>query len=187
MVRGTDGCTTDILIIHRFLYHRAIPPPGDLLPSIGAAATLLTVSTNVVVTSLITFRLLRARRALAKVLPAESLQVYTGVIAILVESAAPLTLFGIVAAILQQLSAVLSVESLVSSSVFDALFYSFCASSSIYLPYPLCVLTPRSYDTVAFAAYDHLQSDDRTLVYEVPDTQQGGGPCQPYPVRSQYR
>ncbi|KAJ2915205.1 hypothetical protein MD484_g5199, partial [Candolleomyces efflorescens] len=70
----------------------------------GAASTFLTVSTNIIVTSLITFRLVRARRALVKILPAADVHVYTGVIAILVESAAPLAIFGIIAAIFQELS-----------------------------------------------------------------------------------
>ncbi|KAJ2917981.1 hypothetical protein MD484_g2449, partial [Candolleomyces efflorescens] len=71
---------------------------------VAAASTLLTVSTNIIVTSLITFHLLRARRNLGKVLPSADMRVYTGVIAILVESAAPLTILGIIAAILQQLN-----------------------------------------------------------------------------------
>jgi hypothetical protein len=76
---------------------------------------------------LITFRLLRARRALAKILPSADMRVYTGVIAILVESAAPLTVFGIVAAILQQLT-VRSPGFFVCQTLFDGLFYSFCVS-----------------------------------------------------------
>ncbi|KAJ2923594.1 hypothetical protein H1R20_g13500, partial [Candolleomyces eurysporus] len=97
-----------------------------------AASTFLTVSTNIVVTGLITFRLLRTRRALAKILPSVDAQVYTGVIAILIESAAPLTIFGIIAAILLQLE-----DSLIGKSagyfvcfyLFQGLFYSFCALS----------------------------------------------------------
>jgi hypothetical protein len=112
-------------------------PYGELSASTNAASTLLTVSTNVVVTSLITFRLLRARRTLGKVLPSADMSVYTGVIAILVESAAPLTIFGIIAAILQQMSKTLSVESMVFSSIFDGLFYSFCVSSNNELPSPM--------------------------------------------------
>ena len=103
-------------------------PTGKLVVSTGAASTFLTVSTNIVVTSLITFRLLRARRTLARVLPSVDMRVYTGVIAILVESAAPLTIFGIVAAILQQYSAKShrSPAFYACNSLFDGLFYSFC-------------------------------------------------------------
>jgi hypothetical protein len=109
---------------------QAFLPNAKLLSSIIAASTFLTVSTNIVVTSLITFRLLRARRALAEVLPSADMRVYTGVIAILVESAAPLTIFGIVAAILQQIRAKLnrSPGFRVYITLFECLFYSFCVS-----------------------------------------------------------
>jgi hypothetical protein len=98
----------------------------------NAASTFLTVSTNIIVTTLITFRLLRARRALAKVLPSADMQLYTGVITILIESAAPLTIFGIVAAALQSggSAAPKSAAFYVFNYVFQGLFYSFCVSSS---------------------------------------------------------
>ena len=104
------------------------------------ASTFLTVSTNIVVTSLITFRLLRARRALAKVLPSADMRVYTGVIAILVESAAPLTIFGLVVAILQQFGAKYSKSPgfYVCVTLFEALFYSFCVSSKNELLHHMC-------------------------------------------------
>ena len=95
-----------------------------------AASTFLTVSTNIVVTSLITFHLVRARRALAKVLPSADMRVYTSVVAILVESAAPLTIFGIIAAILQRTQSAMSPGFNVCESLFDGLFYSFCVSSN---------------------------------------------------------
>jgi hypothetical protein len=111
-------------------------PNGKLVASTNAASTFLTVSTNIVVTSSITFRLLRARRALAKVLPSADMRVYTGVIAILVESAAPLTIFGTIAAILQQLNArsTMPLEYYVCLPLFDCLFYSFCVSCNNQLP-----------------------------------------------------
>ena len=107
----------------------------------NTASTYLTVSTNIVVTSLITFRLLRARRALASVLllPSADMRVYTGVIAILVESAAPLTIFGIAAAILQTVGdkAIASPGYLVCNNLFQALFYSFCVSSNTQCSQPM--------------------------------------------------
>jgi hypothetical protein len=111
-------------------------PSGKSLASTIAAATFLTVSTNIIVTSLITFRLLRARRALEKVLPSADMRVYTGVIAILVESAAPLSIFGIIAAILQQLytQSYGPPEYYVLDTLFEGLFYSFCVSSNNQLP-----------------------------------------------------
>ncbi|RXW13101.1 hypothetical protein EST38_g12750 [Candolleomyces aberdarensis] len=60
-----------------------------------AAVTILTVSTNVMVTSMISFHLIRARRGLSKVLPSRDLKLYTGVVALLLESALPLAIFGI--------------------------------------------------------------------------------------------
>ncbi|RXW17209.1 hypothetical protein EST38_g8638, partial [Candolleomyces aberdarensis] len=72
---------------------------GDPFPAVTnrytSAATILTVLTNVTVTSIISFYLIRARRGLSQVLPSRSLRLYTGVVALLIESALPLTIFGI--------------------------------------------------------------------------------------------
>ncbi|RXW17424.1 hypothetical protein EST38_g8430 [Candolleomyces aberdarensis] len=100
----------------------------------SVASTLLTVSTNVIVTTLITIRLLRAKRALANLLPLADVRVYTGVIAILIESAAPLTIFGVITAVLgvQRISSSpyrTSEGIIVCNYLFDGLFYSFCALS----------------------------------------------------------
>ncbi|KAJ2936323.1 hypothetical protein H1R20_g778, partial [Candolleomyces eurysporus] len=98
----------------------------------GPAATALTVTTNVIITTLISVRLLRARRTFSKLLPSADMHLYTGIVAILIESALPLTLFGILAAVMQQLgdSAVgASVGFLVCEPLFSGLFYSFCALS----------------------------------------------------------
>ncbi|KAG2005012.1 hypothetical protein CC2G_003512 [Coprinopsis cinerea AmutBmut pab1-1] len=62
---------------------------------------MLTVSLNVVLTSLIVFRLLRAHRQLASVLPNRSqVKVYKGIASILIESVFPLAFFGLGYAIL---------------------------------------------------------------------------------------
>ncbi|KAJ2921897.1 hypothetical protein H1R20_g15199, partial [Candolleomyces eurysporus] len=96
-------------------------------------STLLIVSTNIIVTTLITFRLLRARRTLAKVLPSADVRVYTGVIAILIESAAPLAISGIlVVAINLGPASARSYSSggiIVCCALFNGLFFSFCALS----------------------------------------------------------
>jgi hypothetical protein len=116
-----DSQYIGLLIAQTFL------PDDNLANTTSTAATFLTVSTNIVVTILITFRLLRARRTLAKVLPSADMRVYTSVIAILFESAAPLTIFGVIAAILQ-----LAAQSnrspafFVFNPLFGGLFYSFC-------------------------------------------------------------
>ncbi|KAJ2936318.1 hypothetical protein H1R20_g779, partial [Candolleomyces eurysporus] len=95
----------------------------------GPASTALTVTTTVIITSLISFRLLRARRSLSKLLPSADMHLYTGVVAILIESALPLSVFGILAAVMQQLGdsvARTSVGFLVCDPLFAGLFYSFC-------------------------------------------------------------
>jgi hypothetical protein len=104
---------------------------SDTSTKYSSASTLLTVTTNISVTSFITFRLLHARRTMAKLLPSADARLYTGVIAILIESAAPVTVFGIIAAILQQLNKALFNKSpgfLVCRYLFDGLYYSFCVS-----------------------------------------------------------
>jgi hypothetical protein len=128
-----DWHTPDLQHIGLFIAQMFLGEPYITLgASINAASTFLTVSTNIVVTSLITFRLLRVRCALGKVL--SSADMYTGVIAILVESAAPLSIFGIVAAILQQVESASSPGFYVCTALFDGLFYSFCVSSNHQLP-----------------------------------------------------
>jgi hypothetical protein len=97
----------------------------------AAAHIYLTVSTSIIVTGFITFRLCRARWTLSKLLPTADAQLYTGVITILIESAAPLTVFGIISAILQQLKTSgirQSPEYFVGAKLFEGLFYSFCVS-----------------------------------------------------------
>ncbi|KAJ2912928.1 hypothetical protein MD484_g7480, partial [Candolleomyces efflorescens] len=64
-----------------------------------SAVTVLSVSTNAIVTGIIIFFLVRARRGLAKDLPSSALKRYTGVVALLVESALPVTLFGMIFAV----------------------------------------------------------------------------------------
>ncbi|KAJ2921528.1 hypothetical protein H1R20_g15565, partial [Candolleomyces eurysporus] len=82
---------------------------------------------------LITICLLCARRILAKLVPSADVQVYTGVIAILIESAAPLTVFGIITAAitLGQVAGILSTAGgiTVSGFLFEGFFYSFCTLS----------------------------------------------------------
>ena len=93
-----------------------------------SAATLLTVLTNVIVTSMITFYLIRARRSLSQVLPSKSLRLYTGVVTLLIESALPLTIFGIMFAIVTLWTpkdAYCYAVYLVLSSVSSLLFYAF--------------------------------------------------------------
>ncbi|KAJ7836000.1 hypothetical protein B0H13DRAFT_1497679, partial [Mycena leptocephala] len=55
----------------------------------------LTIAFNIITTSMIAFRLLAVSRNILNVLDRERVDVYSGIIAILVESAAPFTLLGI--------------------------------------------------------------------------------------------
>ncbi|KAF5353569.1 hypothetical protein D9757_013705 [Collybiopsis confluens] len=68
----------------------------------GIAWATFSVVTNVVVTSLISLKLIRARHQLKELLPndEESLRTYTGPVAILIESALPYSILGIVWAIM---------------------------------------------------------------------------------------
>lgn len=123
--------TPRICIEHIGLFIAQVVLANDISANqLAAASVFLTVSTNIVVTSLITFRLLRARRTLAKALPSADMRPYTSVIAILVESAVPLTIFGIIAAILQNLTARFgrSPGFHACRSLFEGLFYCFCVS-----------------------------------------------------------
>ncbi|RXW11708.1 hypothetical protein EST38_g14147 [Candolleomyces aberdarensis] len=61
-----------------------------------AAWIFLTVSTNIMVTALISFRLLSAHRSFSKSIPNRNLKLYTGAVAILIESALPLSVLGLV-------------------------------------------------------------------------------------------
>jgi hypothetical protein len=152
--------------------------------STAVASTFLTVSTNIVVTSLITFRLLRARRALAKVIPSADMRVYTGVIAILVESAAPLTIFGIVAAMVQQVDtkSIRSPGFYVFDFLFQGLFYSFGVSSNHQLPPQISFFLTFSLKG-ALPTDDHIPGHDWPLLYPIPQPQ-GRCPVQPNPVCS---
>ena len=115
------------------LFLKANCRPGGAGFSEVAASSYLTVSTNIIVTAFITFRLTRARRIFGELLPsAADLRIYTGVIATLVESAAPLAVFGVAAAITQQLGVSSRSKDpalYVFYYLFQGLFYSFCVSS----------------------------------------------------------
>jgi hypothetical protein len=104
-------------------------------PTFETARTFLNVFTNIMVTGLISFYIFYARRFLAQVLPAKDMQVYTGVLAILVESALPLSVFGIIYAALGAAGVPKTNEAAASYLVFwylfSALFFSFCVSETI--------------------------------------------------------
>ena len=110
-----------------------LPNQHDSGVKYTVASTLLTVLTNIIVTTLIAIRLLRARRNLAKLLPSADVRVYTGVIAILIESAAPLTIFGTIngAIALTKMGGTMSRNSggiITCGLLSEGLFFSFCVS-----------------------------------------------------------
>lgn len=90
-----------------------------------AAWIMLNVVTNVIVTSLIAFKLLSNRRELARIMPNRDLRMYTGVVEMLIESVAPLSVFGIVYA---AVGVVAKGEGEVVTNVFSFLYYSLCVS-----------------------------------------------------------
>ncbi|TEB33318.1 hypothetical protein FA13DRAFT_199694 [Coprinellus micaceus] len=71
---------------------------GDNLNSLASAWTSLSAATNCLLTALIAGKLIYHRRKLSAVIDPSHLLKYTAALAILVESALPLALFGIVAA-----------------------------------------------------------------------------------------
>jgi hypothetical protein len=137
------------------------------------ANILLTVSTNVTVTTLITFHLLRARRTLSKILPLEDIRLYTGVVAILIESALPPNIFGIITVALllarDSLNVPPSKGFLIWYYLFSSLFYIFCVSSTLHVQVIFLqrglIDSPPS-DTLT--AHDHIPSHNRPLRYEIP-------------------
>lgn len=62
---------------------------------IDAATIFLTVFTNIILTGIICWRLLRGHRQLSDSMPMAKHGLYTGAVSVLVESAAPVALFGL--------------------------------------------------------------------------------------------
>ena len=62
---------------------------------IDAATILLFVFNNILMTGILSWRLLRGHRELSKSLPMAKHKLYTGAVAVLVESAAPMAVFGL--------------------------------------------------------------------------------------------
>ncbi|RXW23251.1 hypothetical protein EST38_g2605 [Candolleomyces aberdarensis] len=102
-----------------------------------SARTLLTVSTNILATGLISFYLLRARYRLSYIFPSKELQLYTGVVAILIESALPLSVFGIIYGAMaltgHSVPKAHREKFLVAWYTVSALFYTFCALAPVMI------------------------------------------------------
>ncbi|RXW23260.1 hypothetical protein EST38_g2595 [Candolleomyces aberdarensis] len=106
-----------------------------IVAKFGPARTFLTILTNIMVTGLIALHLLYARKKLQKLFPSRDLQLYTGIVAILIESALPLTIFGIVYAIMSTVGLPKSTEPisqfLIAYYSICTLFFSFCVSALV--------------------------------------------------------
>ena len=62
---------------------------------LNTADISLTITSNILITALILFRLIRAQKKFTALLPHMDHKIYIGIVSILVESAAPVALFGI--------------------------------------------------------------------------------------------
>lgn len=68
---------------------------GTYDPKLSAADTLLLVGLNILLVCLMSFRLVRAQKRFTSALPNSTHKVYLGIVGILIESAAPIAIFGI--------------------------------------------------------------------------------------------
>ena len=110
----------------------AVVIPGRNSGRYVSAYILLTATINVIVTTLIVTRILRARNSVADVSRRKDIQRYTGVASILIESALPLSVSGVVAGGVTVGLINTTQEpttGLVSSYyIFVCLFFAFCVS-----------------------------------------------------------
>ncbi|TEB39525.1 hypothetical protein FA13DRAFT_1807982 [Coprinellus micaceus] len=92
-----------------------------------AAWFILSVATNILATGLISFRLISAHRRLTKSLGAKQSKIYTGIVAILVESSLPFAISGVVASA--------TVRSYLLFPGFANVWYAFAALSPQFIIY----------------------------------------------------
>lgn len=149
----------------------------------ATAYSLLIVATNVIVTGLITFHLLRARQTLS-ILPSKHIRVYTGIVAILIESALPPAILGIITGVFLLVlgghSTNPSDGSLVCDRLFSGLFYSFCVSFESRPISKNTKLIPLYSDHLT--PHYHLPCHNWSLLHSL--SFQGSCPSQSHRVRS---
>ncbi|KAJ2936310.1 hypothetical protein H1R20_g780, partial [Candolleomyces eurysporus] len=131
-------------------------PSGS--PKFTSAWIYLSVAVNASITALISFRLLMARRYFSRVLPSGpqstlDLKLYRGVVAILVESAMPLSFSGIVFAAVYDPK---NVEQQIVKTTFLCLYFSFSALAPQMIIFR--VTTGRSTSSLKHKASDSLES-----------------------------
>lgn len=90
-----------------------------------SAWIFLSVAVNCMATALISFKLLRMRREIAKTMPSQDGRLYLGVVALLVESALPLSVSGIAFACFTH---VFTLGGRISNIIFSFLWTSFSVS-----------------------------------------------------------
>lgn len=96
------------------------PLEGYRPATLAAVNGILVVLLNLLVTGLISTRLLRGHKKLTENLPLSAHNLYTGAISVLVEAAAPVAVTGLVWAILTV--SPLSPQVVIAQAVFQALF-----------------------------------------------------------------
>ncbi|EAU82191.1 hypothetical protein CC1G_10593 [Coprinopsis cinerea okayama7 len=121
------------------------------------AAISISTSLNIIATSLVAYRIIVAQKALSKALPGRSIGIYTRAARVVVESALPLTLSGLLFVIFSPLEWSLrpttgfsdfGVQSLVTSQLFSTLYTTFAALSPQMIIFRVTV------------ARSHLQQED---------------------------
>ncbi|TFK24340.1 hypothetical protein FA15DRAFT_592615, partial [Coprinopsis marcescibilis] len=138
-------------------------------------ALVLSAIMNITVTSLISFKLLQSRRRLGLVLPKSSLQVYAGAVAMILESALPLSIFGTIYAFLILTSNIIRpgnsfpVGQVVGQCVFGALFYGFSALAPQIIIFRVTAGRSWVRDPVAARNRDSDTNISRGLEFKKPD------------------
>lgn len=112
---------------------RSIVPQSVPDVRVNASAwTFLTIAMNVMVTALISLRLLVTSRSIGKLMPSRGTSYYAGVIAVLIEAALPLTFFGLGYAISLVVDAGITTASVsrwqIVNGLFAALYFTFVVS-----------------------------------------------------------
>ncbi|KAJ7102361.1 hypothetical protein B0H15DRAFT_328206 [Mycena belliarum] len=138
------------------IYESAIPGAsffaGDAI-SFGVPYFWMTIGLNIITTSLICGRLLSVRNRVRSILGEQYCQTYTGIVACLLESALPLTVFGIVYVILYARNSPYAF-------CFVQIWADFCAISPQIIILRVSIGKAWSKDTVA--SVSHLVFDHHT-------------------------
>ena len=129
-----------------------------------AAWIFMNVATNIMITALISFHLLITRSSLSQIIPSKQLTLYHGVVAILIESALPLSVFGVIYASMLVGTVQEETKSLAmfdsARTVFSFLYYAFTVSLHLLPSYPKLNLVDPGYCTPPH----HLPNHDQPIL-----------------------